>query len=78
MNVRNTYSIKTRLTLVAVVLAAVSGVALTVIATISLYGLTGTFKLAEVTNAGNDIARLIEGGGCPPYCRRGRPRASRS
>ncbi|MDP9841082.1 sensor histidine kinase [Streptosporangium lutulentum] len=61
MNVRNTYSIKTRLTLVAVVLAAVSGVALTVIATISLYGLTGTFKLAEVTNAGNDIARLIEG-----------------
>jgi signal transduction histidine kinase len=63
------------LTLVAVVLAMVSGIALTVVATISLYGLAGTFKIAEVANAGNEIARLIEGKRLPAVLPRGEAEA---
>jgi signal transduction histidine kinase len=59
------------LTLVAVVLATVSGIALTVVATISLYGLAGTFRISEVANAGNEIARLIEGKQLPSILPRG-------
>ena len=63
------------MTLVAVVLAMVSGIALTVVATISLYGLAGTFKIAEVANAGNEIARLIEGKRLPAVLPRGEAEA---
>ncbi|WP_371784332.1 sensor histidine kinase [Streptosporangium subroseum] len=75
MITRNAYSVRTRLTLVAVVLAMVSGIALTVVATISLYGLAGTFKIAEVANAGNEIARLIEGKRLPAVLPRGEAEA---
>ncbi|MEV6863699.1 ATP-binding protein [Streptosporangium subroseum] len=75
MITRNAYSVRTRLTLVSVVLAIVSGIALTVVATISLYGLAGTFKIGEVANAGNEIARLIEGKQLPPVLPRGEAEA---
>ncbi|MFD0889342.1 sensor histidine kinase, partial [Streptosporangium algeriense] len=58
MVTKGAWSVRTRLTLIAVTVAALSGLALTLVATVSLYGLASSFRAQEITNAALETINL--------------------
>ncbi|MEV7013145.1 HAMP domain-containing sensor histidine kinase [Streptosporangium sp. NPDC051022] len=65
MVTRGTWSVRTRLTLIAITVAVLSGIAITVIATLALYSLAGSFRAQEVTNAALETIDLTMRGRLP-------------
>ncbi|MBB4916400.1 sensor histidine kinase [Streptosporangium saharense] len=58
MVTKGSWSVRTRLTLIAVTVAALSGLALSLVATLSLYGLAGSYRAQEITNAALETINL--------------------
>ncbi|WP_311734142.1 sensor histidine kinase [Streptosporangium becharense] len=61
-----------RLTLIAMVTAVASGLALTVVATISLYGLAGGYRTEEAASGALEVVHLIKSGRLPQVLPEGR------
>ena len=62
----NRWSVRLRLTLAAVAMTIVSGIALIAIATFSVYGLAGSFKTEEAAGAALQTVHLAKRGQLPP------------
>ncbi|MFC3985259.1 sensor histidine kinase [Streptosporangium jomthongense] len=58
MVTKGAWSVRTRLTLIAVTVAALSGLTLALVATFSLYGLAGSFRAQEIANAALETINL--------------------
>ncbi|MGW4425018.1 sensor histidine kinase [Streptosporangium sp. NPDC004631] len=65
MVTRHTWSVRTRLTLIAITVAALSGLILTVVATLSLYNLAGGFQAREIGDATLETLNLTLRGRLP-------------
>ncbi|MEU4833741.1 HAMP domain-containing sensor histidine kinase [Streptosporangium sp. NPDC023615] len=66
------WSVRVRLTVTAVVMALISGAAITAVATAALYGLSGAFKTEEVAGAAMQTARLSWRGPLPAVVPKGK------
>ncbi|MGC5011961.1 sensor histidine kinase [Streptosporangium sp. DT93] len=66
------WSVRLRLTVTAVVMALISGAAITAVATAALYGLSGAFKTEEVAGAAVQTAQLSWRGPLPAVVPQGK------
>ncbi|GAA3067037.1 sensor histidine kinase [Streptosporangium carneum] len=71
MVTKGTWSVRTRLTLIAVTVAALSALVLTVVVTLSLYSLAGSFRAREVANAALETVNLGMRDRLPPVLPQG-------
>ncbi|MFJ2033323.1 sensor histidine kinase [Streptosporangium sp. NPDC087985] len=62
MITRNSWTVRTRLTLIAIAAAALSGLLVTLVLTFSLYNLTGVFRTNEVANSALELINLAKKG----------------
>lgn len=71
MVTKDTWSVRTRLTLIAVIVAALSALALTLVATLSLYSLASSFRAQQITNAALKTINLTMREQLPPVLPQG-------
>lgn len=79
MITRNGYSVRARLTLIAVTVTVLCGILVTTVLTLALYDMAEFSRTNEVAGSALEVVNLARSGARgPPPCRWGTPRASRS
>lgn len=69
MVTQRTWSVRTRLTLIAIIVAVLAGLVLTVAATLSLYSVAGAYQAREIGNAALETIELTVRGNPPAVLR---------